>query len=81
MVLIATMAPGCPLPIHYQTAVRQVCDKYDLPYATGSPLVQYSKAWRTIAKLVAEQVPSAARRWTRSRTTRSRQLEPGIRRD
>jgi len=31
--------------------VRQVCDKYDLPYTTGSPLVQYSKAWRTIAKL------------------------------
>jgi fatty acid desaturase len=31
--------------------VRQVCDKYDLPYATGSLLVQYGKAWRTIAKL------------------------------
>jgi linoleoyl-CoA desaturase len=31
--------------------VRQVCDKYDLPYTTGSFLMQYSKAWRTIAKL------------------------------
>jgi len=31
--------------------VRQVCDKYDLPYTTGSLLVQYGKAWRTIAKL------------------------------
>ena len=31
--------------------MRQVCDKYDLPYTTGSLLVQYGKAWRTIAKL------------------------------
>jgi linoleoyl-CoA desaturase len=31
--------------------VRQICDKYDLPYTTGSFLVQYGKAWRTIAKL------------------------------
>ncbi|HME48530.1 fatty acid desaturase [Mycobacterium sp.] len=31
--------------------VRGVCDKYDLPYTTGSFLVQYGKAWRTIAKL------------------------------
>jgi len=31
--------------------VRQVCDKYDLPYTTGSLLVQYGTAWRTIAKL------------------------------
>ncbi len=31
--------------------VRQVCDKYDLPYTTDSLLVQYAKAWRTIAKL------------------------------
>jgi linoleoyl-CoA desaturase len=31
--------------------VRQLCDKYDLPYTTGSMLVQYGKAWRTIAKL------------------------------
>jgi len=31
--------------------VRQVCDKYDLPYTTGSFLLQYGKTWRTIAKL------------------------------
>lgn len=31
--------------------VRQVCDKYDLPYTTGSFLVQYAKTWRTLAKL------------------------------
>jgi fatty acid desaturase len=31
--------------------VRQICDKYDLPYTTGSFLLQYGKAWRTIAKL------------------------------
>jgi len=31
--------------------VRQVCDKYDLPYTTGPFLMQYGKAWRTIAKL------------------------------
>ncbi len=31
--------------------VRAVCDKYDLPYTTGSFLMQYAKTWRTIAKL------------------------------
>jgi len=31
--------------------VKQVCDKYDLPYTTGPFLMQYGKAWRTIAKL------------------------------
>ena len=31
--------------------VRQLCDKYDLPYTSGPMLVQYAKAWRTIAKL------------------------------
>jgi NADPH-dependent stearoyl-CoA 9-desaturase len=31
--------------------VKQVCDKYDLPYTTGSFLMQYGKTWRTIAKL------------------------------
>jgi NADPH-dependent stearoyl-CoA 9-desaturase len=31
--------------------VRQLCDKYDLPYTTGNFLVQYGKTWRTIAKL------------------------------
>jgi fatty acid desaturase len=31
--------------------VRAVCDKYDLPYTTGSFLLQYAKTWRTLAKL------------------------------
>ena len=31
--------------------VRQFCDKYDLPYTTGSFLLQYGKTWRTLAKL------------------------------
>ncbi len=31
--------------------VRELCDKYDLPYTTGSFMVQYAKTWRTIAKL------------------------------
>ena len=31
--------------------VRELCDKYDLPYTTGSFLVQNAKTWRTIAKL------------------------------
>jgi len=31
--------------------VRAVCDKYDLPYTTGSFLMQYGKTWRTMAKL------------------------------
>ncbi len=31
--------------------VRELADKYDLPYTTGSFLVQYGKTWRTIAKL------------------------------
>jgi fatty acid desaturase len=31
--------------------VREVCDKYDLPYTTGSFLLQYAKTWRTLAKL------------------------------
>ncbi|MGO9925550.1 MAG: fatty acid desaturase family protein, partial [Mycobacterium sp.] len=31
--------------------VRQICDKYDLPYTTGSFLMQYGKTWRTLAKL------------------------------
>jgi len=31
--------------------VRELCDKYDLPYTTGSFLLQYAKTWRTIAKL------------------------------
>ena len=31
--------------------VKEICDKYDLPYTTGSFLLQYGKSWRTIAKL------------------------------
>ena len=31
--------------------VQALCQKYDLPYTTGSFLLQYAKAWRTIAKL------------------------------
>ncbi|MFI6868750.1 fatty acid desaturase family protein [Nocardia sp. NPDC050406] len=31
--------------------VRALCDKYDLPYTTGSLPVQYAKSWRTIMKL------------------------------
>ncbi len=31
--------------------VRDLADKYDLPYTTGPFLVQYGKAWRTIFKL------------------------------
>jgi NADPH-dependent stearoyl-CoA 9-desaturase len=31
--------------------VEEICDKYDLPYTTGSFLLQCGKAWRTIAKL------------------------------
>ena len=31
--------------------VREVCDKYDLPYTTGPFLLQYAKTWRTLAKL------------------------------
>lgn len=31
--------------------VRELCDKYDLPYTTGPLPVQYYKAWRTILKL------------------------------
>jgi linoleoyl-CoA desaturase len=31
--------------------VRQVCEKYDLPYTSGPLPVQFAKTWRTIAKL------------------------------
>lgn len=31
--------------------VRALCDKYDLPYTTGSLARQYSQSWWTIAKL------------------------------
>jgi linoleoyl-CoA desaturase len=31
--------------------VRALCEKYDLPYTTGSLARQYSQSWWTIAKL------------------------------
>ena len=31
--------------------VRQICEKYDLPYTSGPLPVQYAKTWRTIAKM------------------------------
>ncbi|MCX2753949.1 MULTISPECIES: fatty acid desaturase [unclassified Gordonia (in: high G+C Gram-positive bacteria)] len=31
--------------------VRELCDKYDLPYTTGTLLGQYAQSFRTIAKL------------------------------
>jgi NADPH-dependent stearoyl-CoA 9-desaturase len=45
--------PDLPSNRLAEIAVRvgQVCDKYDLPYITDSLLVQYGRAWRTIAKL------------------------------
>ncbi|MGC4934524.1 fatty acid desaturase family protein [Gordonia sp. DT30] len=36
--------------------VRELCDKYDLPYTTGSLLHQYAQSFRTILKLA---VPNA----------------------
>ncbi|MCG5431600.1 fatty acid desaturase [Mycobacterium sp. MYCO198283] len=45
--------PDLPSNRLYEISLRvqEVCEKYDLPYTTGSFLVQYGKAWRTIAKL------------------------------
>nr|WP_090342079.1 fatty acid desaturase [Mycolicibacterium malmesburyense]CRL72427.1 fatty acid desaturase [Mycolicibacterium malmesburyense] len=63
--------------------VRQLCDKYDLPYTTGSFLVQYGKTWRTIAKL---SVPDRFLRDTADDAPETRSermfagLEPGERR-
>jgi fatty acid desaturase len=61
--------------------VRQVCDKYDLPYTTGSFLLQYGKTWRTIAKL---SLPNKYLRATADDAPETRsermftQLEPGF---
>jgi NADPH-dependent stearoyl-CoA 9-desaturase len=61
--------------------VRAVCDKYDLPYTTGSFLLQYGKTWRTIAKL---SVPNKYLRDTADNAPETRsermftQLEPGF---
>ena len=61
--------------------VRQICDKYDLPYTTGSFLVQYGKTWRTIAKL---SLPDKYLRATADNAPETRsesmfaELEPGF---
>jgi fatty acid desaturase len=61
--------------------VREVCDKYDLPYTTGSFLLQYGKVWRTLAKL---SLPDKYLRRTvdNAPETRSERmfaaLEPGV---
>ena len=63
--------------------VREVCDKYDLTYTTGSFLVQYGKTWRTIAKL---SLPDKFLRDTRDDAPETRsermfdELEPAQRR-
>lgn len=63
--------------------VQEVCDKYDLPYTTGSFLVQYGKSWRTIAKL---SLPDKYLRDTADNAPETRSermfadLEPGQRR-
>ena len=61
--------------------VRQVCDKYDLPYTTGNFAVQYGKTWRTIAKL---SLPDKYLKDTRDDAPETRsermfaELEPGF---
>jgi linoleoyl-CoA desaturase len=61
--------------------VRQICDKYDLPYTTGSFLMQYGKTWRTIAKL---SLPDKYLRDTADNALETRsermftELEPGF---
>src|SRR6185437_5310761 len=61
--------------------VRQVSDKYDLPYTTGSFFMQYGKAWRTIAKL---SLPDGCLRATADDAPETRsermfsELEPGF---
>jgi fatty acid desaturase len=63
--------------------VREVCEKYDLPYTTGSFLLQYGKTWRTIAKL---SLPDKYLRDTADNAPETRsermfaQLEPAQRR-
>ena len=61
--------------------VREICDKYDLPYTTGSFLLQYGKTWRTIAKL---SLPDRYLRYTADDAPETRsermftELEPGF---
>ena len=75
--------PDLPSNRLYEVSVRVrgVCEKYDLPYTTGSFLMQYGKTWRTIAKL---SLPNKYLRDTADDApeTRSEQmfaeLEPGF---
>jgi NADPH-dependent stearoyl-CoA 9-desaturase len=61
--------------------VREICDKYDLPYTTGSFLLQYAKTWRTLAKL---SLPNKYLRDTADNAPETRsermfaELEPGF---
>ncbi|GLE50739.1 fatty acid desaturase family protein [Mycobacterium montefiorense] len=61
--------------------VRALCDKYDLPYTTGSFLMQYAKTWRTIAKL---SLPNSYLRDTADNAPETRsermfaELQPGL---
>ncbi|QLL05735.1 fatty acid desaturase family protein [Mycobacterium vicinigordonae] len=61
--------------------VRELCDKYDLPYTTGPFLMQYGKTWRTIAKL---SLPNKYLRDTADNAPETRsermfaELEPGL---
>ena len=61
--------------------VRQICEKYDLPYTSGPFLVQYGKTWRTIAKL---SLPDKYLRATADNAPETRsesmfaELEPGF---
>jgi linoleoyl-CoA desaturase len=63
--------------VEISVRVREVCNKYDLPYTTGSFLVQYGKTWRTIAKL---SLPNKYLRDTADNApeTRSEQMFAGL---
>jgi NADPH-dependent stearoyl-CoA 9-desaturase len=67
--------------VEISVRVREVCDKYDLPYTTGPFLLQYAKAWRTIAKL---SLPDKYLRDTADNAPETRSermfaaLEPGV---
>ena len=75
--------PDLPSNRLSEIAVRvcAVCDKYDSPDITGSFLLQYGKAWRTIAKL---SLPNKYLRDTADDAPETRsermftQLEPGF---
>jgi linoleoyl-CoA desaturase len=68
--------------------VRQICEKYDLPYTSGPLPVQYAKTWRTIAKLslpdrflraTADDAPETrSERMFEGMATRSRGLKTAL---